>query len=227
MSGPVGRERVHFEAPAARRLGEQMGRFLEWFNNGAPERGGEPEIDPVLKAGTAHLWFVTIHPFADGNGRIARAIADLWLARSEHSSQRFYSMSGQIRQEHKSYYEILEETQKAGMDITSWLTWFLECLGRAIDGSEILLGSVLAKSRFWEAISETPVNERQRRVLNRLLDGLTGKLTSSKWARLTKQSQDTAHRDIADLIKKGILVQGSEGGRSTSYALINPQVKRP
>jgi Fic family protein len=224
VSGALGRERVHFEAPAAARLDREMARFLEWFNNG---HGGGPEIDPVLKAGTAHLWFVTIHPLADGNGRIARAIADLWLARSDHSSQRFYSMSAQIRTEHKKYYEILEETQKDGMDVTPWLSWFLACLGRAIDGAEILLGSVLAKARFWEAIGETPVNERQRLVLNQLLDGFTGKLTSSKWAKLTKQSQDTAHRDIADLVKKGILMRGSEGGRSTSYALARTPARSP
>jgi len=223
VSGPTGRERLHFEAPAAARLDSEMGRFLEWFNN---RHGGGPEVDPVLKAGTAHLWFVTIHPFADGNGRIARAIADLLLARSEHSSQRFYSMSAQIRQEHKNYYEILEETQKGGMDITRWLSWFLACLGRAIDGAETLLGNVLAKARFWEAIGETGVNERQRRILNRLLDGFEGKLTSSKWAKLTKQSQDTAHRDIMDLVRKGILVRGSEGGRSTSYALAHPRRRR-
>ncbi len=223
VSGPTGRERVHFEAPAAARLDEEMARFLEWFNN---RHGTGPEIDPVLKAGTAHLWFVTIHPFADGNGRIARAIADLWLARSERSSQRFYSLSAQIRLERKNYYEILEETQKDGMDITAWLSWFLACLGRAIDGAEVLLGSVLAKARFWDAIGETPVNERQRRVLNHLLDGFKGKLTSSKWAKLTKQSQDTAHRDIMDLVKKGILVRGSEGGRSTSYALAYPGKRR-
>jgi Fic family protein len=219
VSGPAGRERVHFEAPAAERLDAEMARFPEWFNNG---HAGGPEVDPVLRAGIAHLWFVTIHPFADGNGRIARAIADLWLARSERSSQRFYSMSAQIMEEHKNYYEILEETQKGGMDITAWLSWFLSCLGRAIDGAETLLGSVLAKACFWEAIGETPVNERQRRVLNRLLDGFEGKLTSSKWAKLTKQSQDTAHRDIMDLVKKGILVRGSEGGRSTSYSLARP-----
>jgi Fic family protein len=223
VSGPVGRERIHFRAPAAARLDEEMARFLEWFNNVFADR---PEIDPVLKAGMAHLWFVTIHPLADGNGRIARAIADLWLARSENSSQRFYSMSAQIREEHKNYYEILEETQRDGMDITPWLNWFLGCLGRAIDGAEILLESVLVKARFWDAIGETPVNERQRRILNRLLNGFKGKLTSSKWANLTKQSQDTAHRDIVDLVNKGILARGSEGGRSTSYTLVHPRRRR-
>lgn len=212
VSGAVGRERVHFDAPVAARLGREMAGFLDWFNAGR-------EIDPVLNAGVAHLWFVTIHPFDDGNGRIARAIVDLCLARSEKSSQRFYSMSAQIRQERNTYYDMLEETQKDGMDITPWLTWFLDCLGRAIDGAETLLTSVLAKARFWEGLSTAPVNERQRLVLNRLLDGFEGKLTTSKWAKLTKSSPDTALRDIMDLVERGILVHSKEGGRSTSYAL--------
>jgi Fic family protein len=212
VSGPVGRARVHFEAPAAARLEEEMAGFLAWFSGG-------PEIDPVLKAGVAHLWFVTIHPFDDGNGRIARAIADLCLARSEGSAQRFYSTSAQIRQEHKAYYDILEETQRDGTDITPWLKWFLDCLGRAIDGAGTLLGSVLAMARFWESLGQSPLNERQRQVLNRLLDGFEGKLTTTKWAKLTKSSQDTATRDIQDLVEKGILVRSAEGGRSTSYAL--------
>jgi len=212
VSGAVGRERVHFDAPVAARLEREMAGFLNWFNTG-------PEIDPVLKAGMAHLWFVTIHPFDDGNGRIARAIADLCLARSEQSSQRFYSMSAQIRQERGAYYDMLEKTQKDGMDITRWLTWFLGCLGRAIDGAETLLTSVLAKARFWESLGEAPMNERQRLILNRLLDGFEGKLTTSKWAKLTKASPDTALRDIMDLVERGILVRSTEGGRSTSYAL--------
>jgi Fic family protein len=212
VSGPTGNERVHFEAPVAPRLDAEMKGFLDWFNVG-------PEIDPVLKAGIAHLWFVTIHPFDDGNGRIARAIADLCLARSEHSAQRFYSMSAQIRLENKGYYDILEATQKDGTDVTPWLSWFLNCLGRAIDGAGILLGSVLEKARFWERISQSSVNDRQRTILNRLLDGFEGKLTTTKWAKLTKSSQDTAHRDITDLIEKGILIRSEEGGRSTSYAL--------
>ena len=212
VSGAVGRERVHFDAPVAARLEMEMTGFLNWFNVG-------PEIDPVLKAGIAHLWFVTIHPFDDGNGRIARAIADLCLVRSEQSSQRFYSMSAQIRQERNAYYEILEKTQKGGMDITPWLTWFLGCLGRAIGGAETLLASVLAKARFWESLGDAPVNERQRLVLNRLLDGFEGKFTTSKWAKLTKSSPDTALRDIVDLVERGILVRSAEGGRSTSYAL--------
>ena len=211
-SGVVGRERVHFEAPAAARLQTEMAGFLNWFNAG-------PEIDPVLKAGLAHLWFVTIHPFDDGNGRIARAIADLCLARSEQSSQRFYSMSAQICQERNAYYQILEKTQKRGMDITPWLTWFLGCLGRAIGGAETLLASLLAKARFWESLGNAPINERQRLVLNWLLDGFEGKLTTSKWAKLTKCSPDTALRDIVDLVERGILVRSAAGGRSTSYAL--------
>ena len=213
VSGPVGKEKVHFEAPKAPRLEEEMTEFLEWFNHG-------PEIDPVLKAGIAHLWFVTIHPFDDGNGRIARAIADLCLARSEKSSQRFYSMSAQIRQEHKEYYDLLEHTQKGETDITEWLTWFLQCLGRSIDGAKTLLASVLTKARFWENIGVSPLNDRQRLILNNLLDGFEGKLTSSKWAKLTKSSQDTAQRDITDLVQRGILVRSEEGGRSTSYMLV-------
>jgi Fic family protein len=212
ISGPVGKERVHFEAPKAPRLEKEMTGFLEWFNHG-------PEVDPVLKAGIAHMWFVTIHPFDDGNGRIARAISDLCLARSEKGSQRFYSMSAQIRQERKEYYDLLEHTQKGETDITEWLTWFLECLGRAIDGAETMLASVLTKARFWERTGASPLNERQRLILNKLLDGFDGKLTSSKWAKLTKSSQDTAQRDITDLVQRGILVRSEEGGRSTSYTL--------
>lgn len=212
VSGPEGRERVHFEAPSAPRLKGEMATFLVWFNEGPP-------IDFVLKAGVAHLWFVTIHPFDDRNGRIARAIADLCLARSERSTQRFYSMSAQIRQERTAYYDILEDTQKEGTDITPWLRWFLHCLGRAIDGAGTVLSSVLAKARFWESFVQRPVNERQRQVLDRLLDGFEGKLTTTKWAKLTKSSQDTATRDIQDLIERNILVRSTEGGRSTSYAL--------
>jgi Fic family protein len=212
VSGPVGRERVHFQAPPAARLEQEMASFLEWFNSG-------PKVDPVLKAGMAHLWFVTIHPFDDGNGRIARAIADLCLARSEHSAQRFYSMSAQIQEERKAYYDILEETQKDGTDITPWQAWFLGCLGRAINGAEKLLSNVLAKARFWESVGQPPVNERQRVVLNKLLDGFEGKLTTTKWAKLTDSSQDTAYRDILELVERGILVRSAEGGRSTSYVL--------
>jgi Fic family protein len=212
VSGPAGKEHVHFETPAAPRLDGEMAGFLDWFNTPA-------DFDAVLKAGLAHLWFVTIHPFDDGNGRIARAIADMALARSENSPQRFYSMSAQVRQERQAYYDILEQTQKGTMDVTPWMEWFLGCLGRAIDGAQTILGAVLAKARFWEAIAGVAINERQRLVLNRLLDGFDGKLTTSKYAKLARCSQDTALRDILTLAKRGILVRNPEGGRSTSYTL--------
>ena len=212
VSGPVGKERVHFEAPAAELLDREMQAFLDGFNT-------KSDIDPVLRAALAHLWFVTIHPFDDGNGRIARAIADMVLARSENSPQRFYSMSAQIRLERNAYYSILEETQKGTLDITPWVEWFLGCLGRAIDGAQTTLGTVLAKARFWESIASVTLNERQRLVVNRLLDGFEGKLTSSKYAKLVKCSQDTATRDIASLVEPGVLVRNPGGGRSTSYSL--------
>jgi Fic family protein len=179
VSGAMGKEKVHFEAPKADRLKKEMTAFLKWFE-------GKDATDPVLKSGLAHLWFVTIHPFEDGNGRIARAIADMALARSEHSSQRFYSMSAQIKLEHKEYYDILEHTQKGTMDVTPWMLWFLDCLGRAIDGAHVSLKAVLDKARFWDRIKDVPLNDRQRSVINRLLDGVEGKLTSSKYAKLTK-----------------------------------------
>lgn len=213
VSGSGRRERVHFEAPEAKRLSKEMSAFLKWFN-------GSSDTDPLLRAALAHLWFVTIHPFEDGNGRIARAIADMVLARSEDSSQRFYSMSAQIRIERKVYYEILEKTQKGTLDITAWMVWFFACLGRAIQNTDEVLASVLDKATFWEKHKTTALNERQRKVLNRLLDGFEGKLTSTKWAKLTKSSQDTASRDINDLIDKGVLVKGAAGGRSTSYSLV-------
>ncbi len=212
VSGPNGREKVHYEAPAAKELNREMKAFLEWFE-------GERRLDPVLKAGLAHLWFVTIHPFEDGNGRIARAIADMALARSEESPQRFYSMSAQIRVKRKAYYDMLERTQKGDMDVTPWLIWFLECLGRAIEGADGLLNTVLQKAQFWNRLKDAAINDRQRLVLNRLLNGLEGKLTSSKYAKLAKTSQDTATRDIVDLIDKGALVRDPGGGRSTSYSL--------
>jgi Fic family protein len=215
VSGPIGKERVHFTAPAATRLDREMAAFLDWFND-------PPKIDEVLKAALSHLWFVTIHPFDDGNGRIARAIADMALARSERSSQRFYSMSAQIRQEREAYYDILEHTQKDGLDITPWMEWFLGCLGRAIDGAEAILGTVLVKARFWESIRGVSLNDRQTLVLNRLLDGVEGKLTTSKYAKLTKSSPDTALRDIMILVERGILVRSASGGRSTSYELAKP-----
>jgi Fic family protein len=212
VSGPMGKERVHFEAPKAGRLTREMGSFLAWFE-------GHDPIDSVLKAGLAHLWFVTIHPFDDGNGRIARAIADMALARSENSPQRFYSMSTQIRQEHKAYYDILENTQKGTLDVTPWMEWFLGCLGRAIGGAQVTLSAVLGKARLWERIKAVQLNHRQRLVINRLLDGFEGKLTTTKYATLAKCSQDTAHRDILALVEHAVLIQNPEGGRSTSYSL--------
>jgi Fic family protein len=212
ISGPIGREHVHYQAPPARRVRSEMKPFLDWFER-------ENSIDLVLKASIAHLWFLTIHPFDDGNGRIARALADMVLARSERSPQRFYSMSAQIRQERKAYYEILEATQKGDLEITRWLEWFLACLDRAFDRSETILAAVLHKARFWERFAPVPFNDRQRNVVHRLLDGFEGKLTSSKWARLTRCSQDTALRDIEDLLEKRVLVKDPAGGRSTSYSL--------
>jgi Fic family protein len=212
VSGPIGKEKVHFQAPEAKRLDADMRTFLDWFNASAG-------IDQVLKAAQAHVWFVTIHPFDDGNGRIARAIADMALARSENSPQRFYSMSAQIREERAAYYNILEQTQKGTLDITPWMEWFLGCLGRAIEGAQTMLGTVLAKARFWKRIADFPINERQRVVLNRLLNGFEGKFTTTKYAALAKCSQDTALRDILPLVERGILVRNPEGGRSTSYAL--------
>ncbi len=215
VSGPIGREQVHYQAPGAGKLEAEMRVFLNWFN-------GMDKIDPVLKAAISHLWFVTIHPFDNGNGRIARAIADMALARSESSSQRFYSMSAQIRQERKTYYDLLEATQKGRLDITSWLEWFLACLDRAIEGSEAILANVLKKSVFWEKHRNTPLNDRQRDMLKRLLEGFTGKLTTSKWAKIMKCSQDTALRDITSLMERNILQKEEAGGRSTSYVLTEP-----
>jgi Fic family protein len=212
VSGPAGRERVHFEAPAATRVAEEMNAFLRWFN-------ARSDMDPVLKAGIAHLWFVTIHPFDDGNGRIARALTDLLLARSEESALRFYSMSAQIRAEREDYYKLLEATQRGDLDITPWITWFLTCLKRAFDGAETQLSGVMAKAQFWQRIRRIVLNERQRVMLNKLLDGFDGKLTSTKWAKITKSSPDSALRDIDDLIDKGILNRDAGGGRSTSYSL--------
>lgn len=212
VSGPLGRERVHYEAPPADTMEAQMQQFLAWFN--APL-----DLDPVLKAAVAHFWFVTIHPFDDGNGRIARAIADLQLSRADGTGQRCYSMSAQIQAERQDYYRLLETSQSGTLDLTPWLTWFLSCLGRALTSAEHTLGQVLAKARFWERHQQTPLSERQQHLLTRLLNGFEGKLTTSKWARIAKCSQDTAARDITDLINKGIIVKESAGGRSTSYRL--------
>lgn len=213
VSGAMGRERVHFEAPAADRLEEEMDTFIDWFNN-------YHEIDPVIKAAIAHVWFVTIHPFDDGNGRIARAIADMQLARADASAQRFYSMSAQIRKERKEYYDILESTQKGNLDITEWLTWFLQCMDRAMNATDDTLSRVLTKAKFWEQHAQTVFNDRQQLMLNKMLDGFEGKLTSSKWAAITKVSPDTALRDIQDLVEKGVLVKGEGGGRSVGYVML-------
>ncbi len=213
VSGTMGHERVHFEAPAADRLAEEMDGFLAWFD-------GDHGLDPVIAAAVAHLWFVTIHPFDDGNGRIARAIADMALARSERTPQRFYSMSSQIRAERKAYYDVLERTQRGDLDITGWIAWFLACLDRAFAGADQILASVLRKARFWELHARDGLSERQRLVAERLLNGFEGKLTSSKYATLAKCSQDTAARDIDELARKGVLARDPAGGRSTGYTLI-------
>ncbi len=213
VSGPMGREKVHFEAPPPERLTEEMAVFLDWLEDPA-------DMDPVLAAGLAHFWFVTIHPFDDGNGRIARAIADMALARAENSSRRYYSMSKQIRSERNDYYNLLETCQRASCDITLWQEWFLGCLLRAIENADLTVENILQKARFWQRYAEESLNQRQVKVLNKLLDGFDGKLTTARWARMTKSSPDTALRDIKDLIKRGALYQEPGGGRSTSYALV-------
>ncbi|BBO99355.1 Fic family protein [Sulfuriferula nivalis] len=215
VSGPIGRQRVHFEAPPAENLNIETERFVDWINGSSNE-------SPLIKAGLAHLWFVTLHPFDDGNGRIARAIGDLLLARADGSPQRFYSLSAQIQRQRKVYYEILERTQKGAMDVTEWLAWFLDTLHQAVNQAQLTLDAVLIKTRFWQHWATTPLNERQVKLLNRLLDGFDGKLTSSKWAAIAKCSPDTALRDINDLLVRGILLKTDAGGRSTSYELNNP-----
>ncbi len=212
VSGAMGREKVHFEAPASKLVPVQMNTFISWFNT-------NQDHDLVLKAAIAHLWFVTIHPFDDGNGRIARSIADLQLARSDNSVQRFYSMSAQIQLERKHYYDILEKTQKGNLDITEWLVWFLSCLDRALTAADTLLNAVLVKARYWEFLVSKNISERQKLMLNKLLDGFEGKLNTSKWAKITKVSSDTALRDILDLVNQHVLVKEDSGGRSTSYRL--------
>jgi Fic family protein len=213
VSGPIGRQRVHFEAPPAERLDADMGALLNWLNDPAP---ADPDL---LRAGLGHLWFVTIRPFDDGNGRVARAIGDLLLARADGSSQRFYSLSAQIQRERKAYYDILERTQKGSLDVTEWLRWFLDMLDQALSQALSELDAVLFKARFWQRLQGAALNERQIKVLNRLLDGFEGKLTSSKWAALAQCSADTALRDISDLIDRGVLQRTAAGGRSTSYEL--------
>ena len=212
ISGRYGREKVHFEAPEADRLELEMSRFIDWFNE-------QSAVDPVLKAGIAHFWFVTIHPFEDGNGRIARAIADMALARADRTKNRFYSMSSQIETQRKDYYRQLEASQRGDVDITRWLNWFLECLGLAIDSAEQILAAVQNKARVWQRVNQGPVNDRQRLVINRMLNGFAGFLSSSKYAKLAKCSTDTALRDIAELLERGIIVQNPGRGRSTSYRL--------
>jgi Fic family protein len=216
VSGPIGREKIYYEAPEADLLKKEMARFLKWCNTA-------PTGDPVIQSALAHFWFVTIHPFEDGNGRIARAIADLMLARSEKTGQRFYSMSAQIQRERKAYYDVLERCQKGTLDITEWIEWFLNCLQHAIGDSEQTLEAVLVKAGFWKTHEGSAINERQRKVINRLLDGFEGKLTSSKWAKLTKCSQDTALRDINELVSRKVLVKDEAGGRSTGYTLHLPK----
>ena len=213
VSGPHGRERVHFEAPDAGRIDKEMRAFIKWFNT--DQKG----LDLVLKAAIAHLWFETVHPFEDGNGRIGRALADMLLARSEKSAQRFYSMSAQIKAEQGKYYDHLEETQKGDLDITEYFDWFLGCLDRAFDRAETILSNVLRKARLWKKLAQQPLNDRQRHMLAMLIDGFEGKLTSSKWAKIMKCSQDTAGRDIDDLVKRSILKKDAAGGRSTSYSI--------
>ncbi len=212
ISGSMGRQQVHFEAPPADRLSSEMVSFLDWLNT-------DSKVPPLLNAGLGHLWFVTLHPFDDGNGRIARAVGDLLLARADGTPQRFYSLSAQIQRDRKAYYEILERTQKGDMDVTDWLIWFLESLQCALDQAHQTLDAVLTKARFWQRWAATPLNERQAKVLNRLLDGFDGKLTSSKWAAISKCSADTALRDINELLARGVLRKTAGGGRSTGYEL--------
>ena len=213
VSGPIGKEKVHFEAPGTDRLEEEMQAFFDWFSNGY-------DIYPVLKAGIAHLWFVTIHPFEDGNGRIARAIGDMALARADDTPDRFYSLSSQIEAERKDYYDQLEKQQRCTPEITGWLEWFLDCLGRAISSAETTLGNVIFKAQLWDRINQKPVNERQRLIINRMLeDDFKGHMNTSKYAKLAKCSNDTALRDIQDLKERGIFIQNPGGGRSTSYRL--------
>ena len=215
VSGPIGREKLHYEAPVADRLETEMEAFLQWFN--APS-----EVDPVLEAAIAHFWFVTIHPFEDGNGRIARAIADMALSQADDTKDRFYSMSSAIEAERKAYYLQLESAQRGDLDITEWLAWFLGCLDRSIDDANEKLSSVLHKARLWQQINLIPVNVRQRMVINRMLDDFKGHLTTSKYAKLAKCSNDTALRDIRELLERGIIAKNAGGGRSTSYRLSGP-----
>jgi len=218
ISGAYGRRRIHYEAPPADRLSSEVEAFLAWFN-------GPLEIDPLLRSGLAHFWFVTIHPFDDGNGRIARAIADMALAQAERTGQRFYSVSAQIQRERNRYYEALERTQKGSLDVTEWLSWFVPCFSRAIGAAEEQSRSVLCKAEFWRRVGEEPLSARQRTVLNRFLDGFEGTLTANKWAALGKCSVDTAQRDIHDLVSRGLLIRNPGGSRRTSYNLAGLEEK--
>lgn len=212
VSGAMGKERVHFQAPDAARLPEEMQRFCKWFNEDSP-------IDPVIKAGVAHIWFISIHPFDDGNGRIARAITDMQLSKSEDTSQRFYSMSAQIRIQRNQYYDILEKTQRGDLDISEWLLWFLECMKKSLESTNLIFERILIKAAFWDKYAGTVFNSRQILMINKLLGHFEGKLNTSKWAKMTKSSQDTALRDIQDLVEKGVLVREEPGGRSTHYQM--------
>jgi Fic family protein len=219
VSGGFGREKVHFEAPEAKVLEREMKGFFKWLND-------ESDQDLVLKSAIAHLWFITIHPFEDGNGRIARAISDMLLSRNDKSSFRYYSMSSQILIERKDYYQVLENSQRGDLDITGWITWYLQCLANSIEQTAITLNLVMEKSRFWKTYQKITFNERQKAMLIKVLDGQVEQLTSSKWAKMTKVSQDTAHRDIIDLVDKKVLEQSSGGGRNTSYCLVIMSAKR-
>ena len=215
VSGAMGKEKVHYTAPESSRLEEEMERFIRWFNT-------DESMEPVIKSAIAHLWFVSIHPFDDGNGRIARTIADTQLARADRTNQRFYSMSAQIMKSKKGYYDILESTQKGSMDISQWLVWYFERLTDALEATDKTLSRILAKAKFWELHKSTQFNERQIEMINKLQGDFVGKLHSSKWARITKVHRDTARRDIQDLIEKGVLLDSGEGGRSTNYLLNLP-----
>lgn len=212
VSGAMGKEKVHYEAPKPERVPDEMERFIAWVNAGT-------EVDEVVKAAIVHLWFVTVHPFDDGNGRIARALTDMMLARSERTSKRFYSMSAEIKLMRSEYYEVLERTQRGDGDITEWLLWFLRCFDAALESTEENLAAVLARAKYWEHFAKVEINERQRKLINLQFDGFFGKLTTSKWAKIAKCSSDTALNDIKDLLEKGMLMKNGEGGRSTNYSL--------
>ncbi len=214
VSGAMGKEKIHYEAIKPQFVQTEMRLFLDWFN-------AENNIDPVLKAAVAHFWFIIIHPFDDGNGRIVRAVTEMLLSRAEGSGERFYSLSSQLLSKRKEYYAVLQKVQHSSGDITEWISWFLENLKESILTSENTTQKILAKAAFWKKHENTPINERQRLILNKLLHDFTGKLQSSKWAKITKTSNDTALRDIKDLIEKGILQKTNEQGRSSNYELVH------